>query len=157
MFEILKYIENKYKGQTRKNGAPSITHSISVKDVIKQKGYPVDYQYVALLHDILEDTDGTEQEILSLTNDKVLEAVILLTKEKNYNMDDYVKRIKNNDLALPVKLADRFHNLLDSIYTDKRFRHKYIEETEKYYIPLSKNTIFEQDILNALKVVKDFD
>lgn len=155
--EVEKYVKEKHKNQERKNGTPYYIHPFSVRDIIKQKGYNENYQLVALLHDILEDTDGTKEEILNLTNDKVLEAVILLTKEKNYNTDDYINRIKNNSLALPVKLADRLHNLVELMYTDLNFRNKYIKETEEYYISLATGTVFEHDILNALNLLKEFD
>lgn len=158
MIEVVeKYIKEKHKNQKRKNGIPYYTHPIAVKDIIREKGFDENYQVVALLHDVLEDTDGTKEEILKMTSNEILQAVILLTKEENYNMDDYVSRIKNNNLALNVKLADRLHNLMESIYVDKSFRHKYIKETEKYYIELSKDTVFEHDIFNILHLVKDFD
>ena len=155
--EVENYIQEKHKGQARKNGIPYYIHPFEIRDIIKGKGFDEKYQIVALLHDILEDTSGTKEEILNITNKEILSAVILLTKEKNYNMDNYIEGIKNNDLALNVKLADRLHNLLESIYTSRSFRKEYIQETKKYYVDLAKNTVFEYDILRILDFVQNFD
>ncbi len=65
-------------------------------------------------------------------------------------MKNYISNIEKNELAKMVKLSDRLHNLTEGVYADKNWRLKYIKETKKYFIPLSKNTPFEKDIKEAL-------
>lgn len=117
--EILKeYVKIKHKGQKRKQGTPYYLHPFAVADILKEKGFNEDYQAAGLLHDTLEDTNATKEEILKLSNKKVLDAVVLLTKEKGYKMQDYYNRIINSDMAKMVKLADRYHNLSESTMTN---------------------------------------
>lgn len=150
--EYLKdFIKEKHAGQTRKQGTPYYEHPISVAELLKEKGFGYDYYVTALFHDLLEDTDATEKEIEKISNSKILKAVNLLTKEKGYVMKNYISNINKNELARMVKLSDRLHNLKEGIYASKIWRLKYIKETKKYFIPLAKNTPFEEDINIALK------
>ena len=106
--------------------------------MIKQQGYGEDYQITALFHDLLEDTDATESEILNLSNQNVLTAVKLLTKEKNYNVKSYIEGIKNNPIAFAVKSADRLHNLKCALVTSEEFKRKYVLDTVDWYLDFSK-------------------
>ena len=107
------------------------------------------------MHDLLEDTDANESEILQISSPELLKATILLTKMSGYDKSEYIERISKNDIAKNVKLADRIHNLEESIYVDKSFRTRYLKETYEWYIPLSKNTVFENDLKNIVKKIED--
>lgn len=107
-----------------------------------------------LFHDLLEDTDATYEEIEKLSNARIAEAVKLLTKELGYIMQNYIERIKNNDIAKMVKLADRIHNLSEAKLASIDFQVKYIKETEDWFIDLAKGTIFENDLKNVLESLK---
>ena len=148
---LTEFIKEKHKGQKRKQKTPYYEHPISVANILKEKGFSYKYYITALFHDLLEDTYTNDEEILNLSNNEILDAVKLLTKRKDYNNDEYITNINNNELAKMVKLADRLHNLTEAVYTNIDFKNKYIEETKKYYLPLAKNTVFEQDIKYALK------
>lgn len=115
-------------GQTRRTGEPYITHPTEVSE-IATKLYPGDTlsQYVALLHDTLEDgpSNGTitEEEMLSLIRgsvgdeqdaEEVIEAVRRLTHEPGGDYASYVAGLLDNKLALRVKLCDMLHNLQSS-------------------------------------------
>lgn len=128
------YAKKKHGALKRIGGEPYITHPTAVAEILKQDGYGIKYQVTALFHDLLEDTDATEEEIGSIAGEEVLEAVKLLTKEKGYVMKDYVERIKKNPIAYAVKGADRLHNLRTAACTSRRFREKYITETETWYL-----------------------
>ena len=133
----LMFASNKHQGQKRIGGDDYITHPIAVCEIVKAQGYSEDYQIAALFHDLLEDTDATEEEILKLGNDEILTAVKLLTKQKGYDMAEYIADIKNNKIAFAVKAADRLHNLQCAIVTDVEFKRKYILETVDWYLDFS--------------------
>ena len=104
-----EFAKEKHGTQKRIGGAPYITHPVAVADILKKEGYDIEYQIVALFHDLLEDTNATEDEIRSIAGEEVLQAVKLLTKEKGYDMQTYVTRIRQNPIAYAVKGADRLH------------------------------------------------
>ena len=106
--------------------------------MVKKQGYGEDFQITALFHDLLEDTNATEEEILFYSNQNVLTAVKLLTKEKGYDMKNYINGIKNNPIAFVVKCADRLHNLQSALETNAEFKRKYILETVDWYLDFSK-------------------
>jgi len=157
-YNSVVFMKNKHGKQTRKDGELYCEHPVEVSKILTYKGYVSDnYFLTGLFHDLLEDTDTTEDEILNYGGELVLEAVKLLTKTKNYNMNDYINGIKNNEIAKIVKLADRLHNLQCLIRLDdqfREFREKYIKETEEYYLDLAKGTSFKNDIKNALDELK---
>ncbi len=152
---IREFVKEKHTNQKRKHGTPYYTHPFAVAEKLKQKGFDENYQAVGLMHDLLEDTDATESEILQISSPELLKATILLTKMSGYDKSEYIERISKNDIAKNVKLADRIHNLEESIYVDKSFRTRYLKETYEWYIPLSKNTVFENDLKNIVKKIED--
>ena len=131
--KALDFAKQKHKGQYRKGGQEYIVHPLSVSQIVKNQGYGIDYQIVALFHDLLEDTDATISEIEQLSNKEVANAVQILTKYDGYNMAEYVAKIKNNDMAFVVKAADRLHNLQSAVDANESFRRKYILETIDWY------------------------
>ena len=133
----LEFAKEKHKGQKRIGGDDYITHPIAVAEIVKNQGFDEKYQIAALFHDLLEDTDATEEEILKFGNMEILEAVKLLTKEKGYDMGEYISAIKQNPIAYAVKAADRLHNLQCAIVTDEKFKRKYILETACWYLDFS--------------------
>ena len=141
----LEFAKAKHKGQKRIGGDDYITHPIAVSEIVKNQGFDENYQIAALFHDLLEDTDATEEEILKYSNHKTLEAVKLLTKKKGYDMAEYINAIKQNPVAFAVKAADRLHNLQCAIVTDEEFKRKYILETVDWYLD------FSIDIRKAVK------
>ena len=146
---VKEYVKNKHEGQKRKQRTPYYFHPLKVQQILQEKGYSEEYQVAGLCHDLLEDTDATEQEILDLTNEEVLKAVRLVTKEDGYKMQQYINRISENPMAKAVKLADRLHNLQDAPLASKEFQIKYRRETEKWYLKLAEGTMFEEEIREA--------
>ena len=141
----LRFAKEKHKGQKRIGGNDYITHPIAVMEIVKSQGLDENYQIAALFHDLLEDTDATEEEILEYGSTEILEAVKLLTKTKGYDMAEYIGNIKNNPIARAVKAADRLHNLQCAIVTDEEFKRKYILETVDWYMD------FSDDIRKSVK------
>jgi (p)ppGpp synthase/HD superfamily hydrolase len=135
----IEFATKKHKGQKRIGGNDYISHPVAVYEMLKEKGYGEDYQITALFHDLLEDTDATEEEILFYGNQNVLTAVKLLTKEKGYDMKSYIEGIKGNHIAFAVKSADRLHNLQCAFVTSVEFKRKYILETVDWYLDFSND------------------
>lgn len=145
----LEFATEKHKGQKRIGGDDYISHPIAVCEMVKKQGFGEDYQITALFHDLLEDTNATEKEILGLGNEQVLRAVKLLTKQKGYDMATYISDIKANDIALIVKTADRLHNLQCAIVAETEFKRKYILETIDWYLD------FSLEIKKAVKILAE--
>jgi (p)ppGpp synthase/HD superfamily hydrolase len=70
---------------------------------------------IAMLHDILEDTDCTEETLQQLFEDDVVEAVCHLTKRSGVVYDDYISNVKSHALARKVKMYDTLCNLEESL------------------------------------------
>ena len=137
MHRALQFAKEKHEGQKRIGGDDYITHPMAVCEIVKNQGFDENYQITALFHDLLEDTDATEEDILKYGNYKILEAVELLTKKEGYEMQEYVSAIKKNPIAFAVKAADRLHNLQCAIITKEEFKRKYILETIDWYMDFS--------------------
>lgn len=150
----IDYIKEKHKDQKRSQGTPYYLHPIAVSNILKRKGCSIDIQIIGLLHDILEDTDTTFEELIHKSSYDIANIVRILSKTKDYNMEAYIQGIKDNEIAKLVKLADRLHNLSEAHMTNLKFQKRYIEETEKYYLDLAKGTIFEDDITREFNQLK---
>lgn len=145
--KALAFATQKHSGQFRIGGAPYITHPVAVARLLREDGFGQDYQIAALFHDLLEDTDATETEIAAYSNSEVLAAVVLLTKQKGYDMGEYVSKICANPMAKAVKSADRLHNLQSCLVVSQEFKRKYILETIDWYLN------FSPEIHKAVKAV----
>ena len=131
--EAISFINEKHKFQTRKDGSPYVWHPIKVALMVKEQGYNEDYQLAALFHDLLEDTDATEDEIRLLSSENVLAAVKLLTKTTE-NKKTYISDILKNDIAKIVKANDRIQNLQEAQSATPQFIRGYLKNTKENYV-----------------------
>ena len=96
-----------HKEQTDKSGIPYVFHPIHLAEQMGDE----DTAVVALLHDVVEDTDYTLEDLRAMGfAPEVLEALSLLTHEETVPYMDYIAAIKQNPIARAVKLADLAHN-----------------------------------------------
>ena len=96
-------------GQKDKHGLPAIFHPLSVMIKCDTEEEMV----VAVLHDVLEDTDWIVTDLdfyLDLSQEQI-DALISLTRRAEEKYEDYIQRVKRNKLATKVKLKDLEHNL----------------------------------------------
>lgn len=106
--EIAKALAAKaHAGQVDKAGRPYIEHPIVVSSMLEGE----DEKITALLHDVVEDTDVSLDEIRRLFGDTIADAVGCMTHDKSVDYFTYIKKIKNNPIARKVKLADLTHNM----------------------------------------------
>lgn len=97
---------NAHMGQRDKSGVPYIFHPIHLAEQMDKE----DECIVALLHDTVEDTNITFEQLEKEFSSTVVDAIKLLTHDKSVDYMEYVKNIKNNPIARKVKLADLHHN-----------------------------------------------
>ena len=95
-----------HDGQTDKAGVPYIFHPIHIAEQMDSEESCV----VALLHDVIEDSDITLEILSKYFNDDIITALRVLTKKENDDYVMYIKRVKTNKLATKVKIKDLEHN-----------------------------------------------
>lgn len=105
--EALMFAALKHKGQTRNNGDNYIIHPVRVSQEVKTDQQRI----IALLHDTIEDTNTTLEEIALHFGKEVAIAVDCLTHRKGESYKDYIERVKQNPDAVKVKMADICDNL----------------------------------------------
>lgn len=79
---------------------------------------------IAALHDILEDTDTTEQQLIELVGKDVTKCVVALTKREGEAYDAYIHRVRELHYSKEVKVHDTLCNLTESIMSDSAYRVK---------------------------------
>ena len=93
--------------QVVKTGLPYVFHPFHLAEQMNSE----DEVCVALLHDTVEDTDITFEDLINEGfNDNIISALKLLTHNDDSPYMDYIYKIKANPLARKVKLADLYHN-----------------------------------------------
>lgn len=156
--KAFEFANEAHKNVRRRSGEPYILHPIEVaKIVVKDIGLGYKSITAALLHDVVEDTDYTTEDIKSLFGDKIASLVDGLTKIKTVldNEDrtkstsintpslqaENFKRILltlNDDVRVVlIKLADRLHNCRTIEFMPEHKREKILSETMYLFIPLA--------------------
>lgn len=103
-----------HEGQKRFDGSPYIEHPKAVAAMMGENPSYYDVQ-VAWLHDVLEDTKVTENDLrLAGVDDIVIKAVVALTKKGGEPYENHLKRVKENCYATRVKIGGMLHNLSDA-------------------------------------------
>ena len=95
-------------GQTDKSGEPYINHPITVATYLEDPKLKV----IAVLHDIIEDTCVTYEDLYSVFGKETADHVLLLTRKHDEDYFEYIDRVKKDPVATKVKLADLHHNTL---------------------------------------------
>lgn len=103
----LKLCFEAHKDQLDKSGLPYVFHPFHLAEQMKDEATTI----VALLHDVVEDTDYTFEDLEGMGfGEEVIEALKLLTHDGTVPYMDYVANLKHNPIARAVKLADLSHN-----------------------------------------------
>ena len=117
---------NAHMGQEDKFGMPYIFHPVHLAEQMDSE----DECIVALLHDVVEDTDVTMEDLEKEFSSEVIEALKLLTHDKSVPYEEYVLDLKDNPIARKVKLADLNHN--SDVTRLINITEKDIERNKKY-------------------------
>lgn len=109
--KALKLCYQAHAGQVDKAGIPYVFHPFHLAEQMTEEATVV----AALLHDVMEDTPYTLQDLQRLGFEpRILEALCLLTHEEGIPYQDYVRRLSVDPIARAVKLADLRHNMDES-------------------------------------------
>ena len=126
--KAMKLCFKAHKDQVDKSGLPYVFHPFHLAEQMQDEATTV----TALLHDVVEDSDYTLQELIDMGFPKeVTDAIALMTHDDAVPYLDYVRNLKDNPVARAVKLADLKHNSdlsrLDVI------NEKALKRVEKYH------------------------
>ncbi|WP_457600694.1 RelA/SpoT family protein [Hydrogenivirga sp.] len=146
--QAFDYISEKHKDQFRKSGEPYIVHPLQVAKILADLNMDSTTVVAGLLHDVLEDTDATYEQIRDLFGEDVAEIVEGVTKigkikfrnlreAQAENFRKLILATAKDIRVVIVKLADRLHNMktLNYLRRDKRVR--IAEETLEVYAPIA--------------------
>ncbi|MBR2300897.1 MAG: HD domain-containing protein [Bacteroidaceae bacterium] len=141
------FAKDAHKDQRRKSGEPYIMHPLAVARIVANElGLGANPIIAAFLHDVVEDTEYTIEDIKERYGDDVAFLVNVVTKKKkkqyesSKQIDNYKQMLASlhyDIRALLIKLADRLHNMrtLSSMRPDKQM--KIAGETDYFYAPLA--------------------
>ena len=116
-----------HRGQTDRAGAPYILHPLRVMARVNTEAEKI----VAVLHDVVEDTDWTLDRLSKEGfSSAVVRAIDCVTKREGETYEDFVKRSAENPLARRVKLADLEDNM--DLRRNQTFTSKDLERLNKY-------------------------
>lgn len=104
-----------HEGQMRKDGPPYIIHPFMVALMLQKHGFGEHVIAAALVHDVLEDTDVSEESLRGDLGDSVVDLVLAVTYPKGMSWEEqrraYIESVRTaNDGAKAISIADKIHN-----------------------------------------------
>jgi guanosine-3',5'-bis(diphosphate) 3'-pyrophosphohydrolase len=137
-----KVAEAAHSGQMRDEGTPYILHPLRVAILLVEELelYSPKLVSAALLHDVIEDTEITRDQIAAMFGENIAEIVWLLSKFEDASLYQYLAAIESSaETGAPiVKLCDRLDNLRFLVRSPKaEKKRRYIRTTEQYYLPMA--------------------
>lgn len=148
VMKAYEYAKLMHKDQKRKSGEPYIIHPVNVAIILADLDMDVETIVSALLHDVVEDTPATYDDIKEMFSEDVAKIVDGVTKlnKLNYksseafqaeNLRKMILAMNNDIRVIIVKLADRLHNLRTLEYMNEEKRKQKAQETIEIYAPLA--------------------
>ena len=127
----MKIAYKAHQGKKDRGGIPYIFHPIHIAEQMKDEESII----VALLHDVVEDTSITMDQLRAEGfGDRIIEALTYLTHDKEMDYLSYINLVSKNDLARKVKLADLRHN--SDLTRLSKITDKDIDRVKKYSIAI---------------------
>ncbi len=144
----VEYADAKHQYQKRKDGSPYIIHPLAVAEIVAEMGLDLDAILGALLHDCIEDTDASHEEIAKLFGETVAELVEGVTKltRANFSTSEQaqMENLRKMFMAMSkdirvvlIKIADRLHNMRTMQYQTPAKQVSKCRETMDIYAPLA--------------------
>ena len=148
LFEAFTYADTEHHGQLRKSGEPYIIHPLAVADIVADLGLDVDSVIAALLHDCIEDTGATHEEIAKKFGASVADLVEGVTKltrvqyvskeeEQMENLRKMLMAMAHDIRVILIKICDRLHNMRTMEYQSPKKQREKSLETMEIYAPLA--------------------
>ena len=142
------FAKRAHEGQKRKSGDDYIVHPIAVAEILVDLGLDTDTVIAALLHDVIEDTAVTEEELDQEFGHSVVLLVEGVTKLNKLNFKsredqqaEYLRRMflaMSNDIRVVIiKLADRLHNMRTLAFRNEADQKRIATETLDIYAPIA--------------------
>ena len=146
--KAVEYAREKHKDQKRKDGSPYIIHPLAVAEIVAEMGLDMDAVLGALLHDCIEDTDASFDEIARLfgrTTAELVEGVTKLTRANFSSTEEaQMENLRKMFMAMSkdirvvlIKIADRLHNMRTMQYQTPAKQISKCRETMDIYAPLA--------------------
>ncbi|MBR2309955.1 MAG: bifunctional (p)ppGpp synthetase/guanosine-3',5'-bis(diphosphate) 3'-pyrophosphohydrolase [Oscillospiraceae bacterium] len=146
--QAIAYASEKHKEQKRKDGSPYIIHPLAVAQIVVEMGLDTDAVLGALLHDCIEDTDASKDEIAKRFGEATADMVEGVTKLTRANFQSSEERQMENlrkmfmamskDIRVVlIKIADRLHNMRTMQYQTPEKQISKCRETMDIYSPLA--------------------
>ena len=148
LYKAYCYAAKAHEGQTRKDGSPYITHPLAVANIVADLKLDTDALCAALLHDCIEDTKSTHEDIsreFSPTIADLVEGVTKLTRINYVSMEEkQMENLRKMLMAMSkdirvilVKLCDRLHNMRTMQYQTPEKQREKSWETLEIYAPIA--------------------
>lgn len=146
---VINFIKEKHKDQIRYSGEPYYYHPIEVALIVMDYFFDLETIIAALLHDIVEDTNFSLNQINFLFGQEVAllidqltkldnNAVLKLKLSKEENICKLINLNKNNKKVFAIKLSDRLHNMRTIEYVPIAKQKKIALETLQLFIPIAR-------------------
>lgn len=145
---VYLFSKNAHEGQMRKSGDPYIIHPVAVAAILAERKLDSCVIAAALLHDVVEDTEYTTEDITELFGEdiaKIVEGVTKLGNIKGYSLDErqaenhrkLILSAAEDTRVLLVKLADRMHNIKTLGFMNENKQKIIANETLEVYAPIA--------------------
>ena len=146
--QAVEYAREKHKDQKRKDGSPYIIHPLAVAEIVAEMGLDMDAILGALLHDCIEDTDASFDDIANrfgTTTAELVEGVTKLTRANFSSTEEaQMENLRKMFMAMSkdirvvlIKIADRLHNMRTMQYQTPAKQISKCRETMDIYAPLA--------------------
>jgi len=148
LYSAFTYADSCHNGQLRKDGSPYITHPLAVAEIVADLGLDSDSVIAALLHDCIEDTHATHEDIAKRFGEAVaglVEGVTKLTRvqyttkeeEQMENLRKMFMAMAKDIRVILIKICDRLHNMRTMEYQSPVKQHEKSLETMEIYAPIA--------------------
>ena len=149
IIDAYKFADEAHRGVFRKSGEPYIVHPLAVAEILMENNMDYASIMAGLLHDVVEDTRFTRDDIKKRFGETVAKLVDGVTKidnltykETNFTEADSIKRLliaMGHDVrVIFIKLADRLHNMRTIQYLSREKQIKMATETRDLFIPIAE-------------------